>query len=101
VSDARGTTHAGGPRSFGTEIEDTSGGRDPYTQFRAVMPTEGLLTDAGLESGKLPGRVSSIRFARGRSMRLLRECPASVPAISLTLLVWFSSFALFIPGRCV
>jgi beta-glucosidase len=49
VSDAGGAPHAGGPGSFGTEIEDTSGGRDPYTQFRAVMPTEGPLTDAGLE----------------------------------------------------
>jgi beta-glucosidase len=38
--------------SFGTEIEadtpDTSG-RDPYTRFHAVMPTEGTLTEAGLE----------------------------------------------------
>lgn len=36
--------------TFGTEIEqDRSGGRDPYTRFHAVMPTEGPLTDAGLE----------------------------------------------------
>jgi beta-glucosidase len=36
--------------AFGTETEqDTSGGRDPYTRFNAVMPTEGPLTDAGLE----------------------------------------------------
>ena len=48
VSDAEGGAHAGA--SFGTEIEqDTSAGRDPYTRFHAVMPTEGPLTDAGLE----------------------------------------------------
>lgn len=48
VSDASTAARGGG--SFGTEIEqDTSGGRDPYTQFHAVMPTEGPLTDAGLE----------------------------------------------------
>jgi beta-glucosidase len=49
VSDASGATHPGGTASFGTEIEDTANGRDPYTQFSAVMPTEGPLTDAGLE----------------------------------------------------
>jgi len=50
VSDAGGTKHAGGSGSFGTETEeDTAGGRDPYTRFHAVMPTEGPLTDAGLE----------------------------------------------------
>ena len=49
VSDASGASHAGGA-SFGTEIEgETSGGRDPYTRFHAVMPTEGPLTEAGLE----------------------------------------------------
>ncbi len=49
VSDAGGAGHAGGG-SFGTEIEeDASAGRDPYTRFHAVMPTEGPLTDAGLE----------------------------------------------------
>jgi beta-glucosidase len=49
VADAgAAAAHAGG--SFGTEIEeDTPGGRDRYTQFHAVMPTEGPLTDAGLE----------------------------------------------------
>jgi len=49
VSDASGATHPGGTASFGTEIEDTANSRDPYTQFSAVMPTEGPLTDAGLE----------------------------------------------------
>jgi beta-glucosidase len=49
VSDASGASHPGGGASFGTEIEDTANGRDPYTQFSAVMPTEGPLTDAGLE----------------------------------------------------
>ena len=34
----------------GTEVESNSpGGRDPYTRFRASMPTEGPLTEAGLE----------------------------------------------------
>jgi hypothetical protein len=41
VSDAKGASRPGSAGSFGTEIEDTSGGRDPYTQFSAVMPTEG------------------------------------------------------------
>lgn len=50
VSDASGKSHTAGGASFGTEIEeDTSTGRDRYTQFNAVMPTEGPLTDAGLE----------------------------------------------------
>lgn len=49
VSDASRASRQG-EASFGTEIEvDTSGGRDPYTRFHAVMPTEGPLTDAGLE----------------------------------------------------
>jgi len=40
----------GGGNFSGTEIESNSpGGRDPYTRFRAGMPTEGPLTDAGLE----------------------------------------------------
>jgi beta-glucosidase len=49
VSDASGAHPTGGGFS-GTEIEaDPSTGRDPYTRFRAVMPTEGPLTEAGLE----------------------------------------------------
>lgn len=50
VSNANASTR--GPATFGTETEseapDTNG-RDPYTRFHAVMPTEGPLTDAGLE----------------------------------------------------
>jgi beta-glucosidase len=49
VSDAMGAPNPGSGGTFGTEIEDTAGGRDPYTRFSAVMPTEGPLTDAGLE----------------------------------------------------
>lgn len=50
VSDAGSAAHPGTAGSFGTEIEgDTAAGRDPYTRFHAVMPTEGPLTDAGLE----------------------------------------------------
>ena len=50
VSDAsRSPTSAGGA-TFGTEIENDAGtSRDRYTGFHAVMPTEGPLTDAGLE----------------------------------------------------
>jgi beta-glucosidase len=50
VSDAGGAK-AGGLH-YGTEIESDTGdteGRDPYTRFHAVMPTEATLTQAGLE----------------------------------------------------
>lgn len=50
VSDAGGAK--GGGLHYGTEIEEDTGdtnGRDPYTRFHAVMPTEGPLTHAGLE----------------------------------------------------
>jgi beta-glucosidase len=50
VSDASKEKFQGGGAFSGTEIESNSpGGRDPYTRFRAGMPTEGPLTDAGLE----------------------------------------------------
>jgi len=50
VSDPGASSSKSSGASFGTEIEeDTSAGRDPYTRFHAVMPTEGPLTDAGLE----------------------------------------------------
>ena len=50
VSDASKEHFQGGGNFSGTEIESNSpGGRDPYTRFRAAMPTEGPLTDAGLE----------------------------------------------------
>jgi len=50
VSDASGSSRPGNGGSFGTEIElDATTGRDPYTQFHVEMPTEGPLTDAGLE----------------------------------------------------
>ena len=52
VSNATTGGRGGGAGTFGTEIEaDTTdtNGRDPYTRFHAVMPTEGPLTDAGLE----------------------------------------------------
>jgi beta-glucosidase len=51
VSDAAGA-HATRSTTFGTETESDTpdlNGRDPYTRFHAVMPTEGPLTDAGLE----------------------------------------------------
>ena len=51
VSAARSGAAAGGAQ-FGTETELDGGGsgsRDDLTQFHAEMPTEGPLTDAGLE----------------------------------------------------
>jgi beta-glucosidase len=51
ISDASGS-RASASTNFGTEIESDTpdvNGRDPYTRFHAVMPTERLLTDAGLE----------------------------------------------------
>ncbi len=49
VADASQEKQFGGNFS-GTEIEaSAAGGRDPYTKIRAAMPTEGPLTDAGLE----------------------------------------------------
>jgi beta-glucosidase len=49
VSDAS-HAQAGGGGFSGTEIEaDPATGRDPYTRFRAEMPTEGPLTESGLE----------------------------------------------------
>lgn len=51
VSDAGAARGSG--LHYGTETEsdtgDPNGGRDPYTRFHAVMPTEGPLTHAGLE----------------------------------------------------
>jgi beta-glucosidase len=50
VSDRGGGSPSGSQASFGTEIENNeAAGRDRYTRFQAVMPTEGPLTDAGLE----------------------------------------------------
>ena len=50
VSDASKAQAAGGGGFSGTEIEaDPATGRDPYTRFRAEMPSEGPLTESGLE----------------------------------------------------
>jgi beta-glucosidase len=49
VSDARIARRASGG-SFATETQDTANGGDPWTQLNAVMPTEGPLTDGGLEA---------------------------------------------------
>ncbi len=50
VSDASHERHFGGGSFSGTEIESGGpGGRDPYTRFKAEMPAEGPLTEAGLE----------------------------------------------------
>ena len=50
VSDASHAQAFSGGGFSGTEIEaDPATGRDPYTRFRAEMPTEGALTESGLE----------------------------------------------------
>ena len=50
VSDVSHAPAFEGGNFSGTEIEaDPGTGRDPYTRFRAVMPTEGPLTESGLE----------------------------------------------------
>ena len=51
VSEA-GKAHTGAQQQYGTEVVADTGdtnGSDPYTQYHAVMPTEGPLTHAGLE----------------------------------------------------
>ncbi|WP_263354891.1 glycoside hydrolase family 1 protein [Acidicapsa acidisoli] len=51
ISDAKNTGSAG-PARFGTETESDApdaNGRDPYTRFHAIMPTDHPLTEAGLE----------------------------------------------------
>ena len=50
VSDASRAQGFSGGGFSGTEIEaDPATGRDPYTRFRAEMPSEGPLTESGLE----------------------------------------------------
>ncbi len=50
VSDASKENFASGGAFSGTEIESNApGGRDPYTRFHAGMPTEGPLTESGIE----------------------------------------------------
>jgi beta-glucosidase len=49
VSDASGSTASGTSSHFGTETEGEGGSRDPLTQIHVEMPTEGPLTEAGLE----------------------------------------------------
>ena len=50
VSDAHAAAPASGPTGhFGTETEGDSGSRDPLTQIHVEVPSEGPLTEAGLE----------------------------------------------------
>jgi beta-glucosidase len=51
VSHAVGNSPSGNAGNFGTEIEGEGGSsaRDPLTQIHVEMPTEGPLTEAGLE----------------------------------------------------
>jgi beta-glucosidase len=51
VSHAVGTSQSGNAGHFGTETEGEAGSssRDPLTQIHVEMPTEGPLTEAGLE----------------------------------------------------
>ena len=48
VSDSRASRRGGGG-TIATETQDTAHGGDSWTQLDAVMPTEGVLTDGGLE----------------------------------------------------
>jgi beta-glucosidase len=48
VSDAKDNCQTAGGH-FGTETEGSSGARDPLTQIHVEAPTEGPLTEAGLE----------------------------------------------------
>jgi beta-glucosidase len=48
VSDSRASRHSGGG-ALATETQDTAHAGDPWTQLEAAMPTEGPLTDGGLE----------------------------------------------------
>jgi beta-glucosidase len=49
VSDAKTASQCVSGGHFGTETEGSSGARDPLTQVHVEMPTEGPLTEAGLE----------------------------------------------------
>src|SRR5260370_13781692 len=51
VSNASGGSQSGAGGHFGTETEGEGGStsRDPLTQIHVEMPTEGPLTEAGLE----------------------------------------------------
>ena len=49
ISDASGSASSGASGHFGTETEGGGGSRDPLTQIHVEMPTEGPLTEAGLE----------------------------------------------------
>src|SRR5262249_46299083 len=50
VADASKERFLGAGNFSGTEIENNApGGRDPYTRFRAALPTGGPLNEAGLE----------------------------------------------------
>jgi beta-glucosidase len=51
VSNATGSSSSGTGGHFGTEVEGEQGtsARDPLTQIHVEMPTEGPLTEAGLE----------------------------------------------------
>lgn len=49
VSDARGSSQSGRAGHFGTETEGDGGSRDPLTQIHVEVPSEGSLTEAGLE----------------------------------------------------
>jgi beta-glucosidase len=48
VSDSGATIHSGGSGGLATETQDT-GGADSLTQFTAVMPNVGPITEGGLE----------------------------------------------------
>jgi beta-glucosidase len=49
VAAAGPAAHAGSAASLATETQDTGAGGNDYTQFISEMPTEGPITDGGLE----------------------------------------------------
>ena len=86
VSDASKERFLGGGNFSGTEIESNSpGGRDPYTRFRAAMPTEGPLTDAGLEVWPRGCTTWSLR-SQGSTTTRSSKSPRAVAGISMDLM---------------
>jgi len=73
VSDASHVQAFSGGGFSGTEIEaDPATGRDPYTRFRAEMPTEGPLTESGLEVWPRGIYDLVMQISRSMTIRLLK-----------------------------
>jgi Glycosyl hydrolase family 1 len=73
VSDASKARFLGGGNFSGTEIESNSpGGRDPYTRFRAAMPTEVRLPTPVWRCGRAVCMTWSPRFQGNTTTRSLK-----------------------------